>query len=106
MALPNLTPEQRSAALEKAAAARQARAELKNRLKNSGASIKDVLAEAKTDEVVAKLRVIDLLQSMPGVGRVRAHEIMTRVGIAESRRLRGLGSNQVKGILREFGYRA
>jgi len=106
VALPNLTPEQRSAALEKAAAARQARAELKNRLKNSGASIKDVLAEAKTDEVVAKLRVIDLLQSMPGVGRVRAHEIMTRVGIAESRRLRGLGSNQVKGILREFGYRA
>ena len=36
MALPPLTPEQRAAALEKAAAARRERAEVKNRLKYSG----------------------------------------------------------------------
>ena len=36
MALPSLTPEQRAAALEKAAVARKQRAEVKERLKHSG----------------------------------------------------------------------
>ena len=102
MALPTLTPEQRKAALEKAAAARRLRAEVKNRLKNSGASLSEVIAESRVNEVVAKLRVIDLLQSMPGVGKVRAREIMKRIGIADSRRLRGLGTNQIKALIAEF----
>jgi len=97
-----LTPEQRKAALEKAAAARRLRAEVKNRLKNSGASLSEVIAESRVNEVVAKLRVIDLLQSMPGVGKVRAREIMKRIGIADSRRLRGLGTNQIKALIAEF----
>lgn len=105
MALPKLTPEQRQAALEKAARARQVRAEVKNRLKHSGASLGDVIAQAKSDEVVGKLKVSDLLQSMPGVGKVKAAEIMQRIGIADSRRLRGLGANQVQALLREFGPR-
>jgi transposase len=102
VALPTLTPEQRKAALEKAAAARRLRAEVKNRLKNSGASLADVIAESRVNDVVAKLRVIDLLQSMPGVGKVRAQEIMKRIGIADSRRLRGLGANQIKALIAEF----
>lgn len=105
MALPILTPEQRQAALEKAAAARQIRAEVKNRLKNSGASLADVIAESKVNEVVAKLKVVDLLKSMPGVGAVKAQEIMQRLDIAESRRLRGLGANQVKALINEFSKR-
>ena len=103
MALPILTPEQRQAALEKAAQARQLRAEVKNRLKNSGATLAEVLQEAKFNEIIAKLRVRDLLQSMPGVGKVRAKEIMDRIGIADSRRLRGLGANQIQALLKEFG---
>nr|MCW2728710.1 ribosomal protein [Aeromicrobium sp.] len=106
MALPILTPEQRRAALEKAAAARQLRADVKVRLKSSSASLTDVIQEAKVDEVIAKLRVVDLLQSMPGVGKVRAQEIMQRIGIANSRRLRGLGVNQVSALLAEFADRA
>ena len=103
MALPILTPEQRQAALEKAAQARQLRAEVKNRLKNSGATLAEVLQEARFNEIIAKLRVRDLLQSMPGVGKVRAKEIMDRIGIADSRRLRGLGANQIQALLKEFG---
>lgn len=102
MALPMLTPEQRKAALEKAAAARKLRAEVKNRLKHSRASVTEVLQESKVNEVIAKLRVIDLLQAMPGVGKVRAQEIMQRVGIAGNRRLRGLGANQIKDLISEF----
>ncbi len=103
MALPQLTPEQRKAALEKAAASRRERAEVKNRLKNSGATLSEVLAEGATNEVIGKMRVLDLLQSLPGLGKVRARQTMERLGIAETRRLRGLGINQVAALEREFG---
>ena len=103
MVLPILTPEQRQAALQKAAQARQLRADIKNRLKTSAASLSDVIAESRVNEIIAKLKVRDLLQSLPGVGKVRAKEIMERLGIADSRRLRGLGVNQIQALLREFG---
>lgn len=102
MALPPLTPEQRQAALAKAAAARRERAEVKNRLKNSGGSISEVLQEGQVNEVVGKMKVIDLLQSVPGLGKVRARQMMERIGIAESRRVRGLGTKQVAALEREF----
>ena len=105
MALPPLTPEQRQAALEKAAASRRERAEVKNRLKNAGATISEVLAEGQKNEVIGKMRVVDLLQSMPGLGKVRARRTMERLGISESRRVRGLGANQVAALEREFGAR-
>ena len=102
MALPPLTPEQRQAALAKATAARRARAEVKNRLKNSGASIAEVIAQGQTDEVIGKMKVLDLLQSVPGVGKVKATHIMERLAIAESRRVRGLGIKQIAALEREF----
>jgi len=102
VALPSLTPEQRQAALDKAAASRRERAAVKNRLKHSGASIADVLAEGEHNDVVGKMRVSDLLQSMPGVGKVRAKSIMERLNIAESRRVRGLGVKQVAALVAEF----
>src|SRR4029450_9830043 len=105
VALPPLTPEQRLAALDKAAASRRERAEVKNRLKNSGASIVDVLHEGQRNDVIGKMRVVDLLQSMPGLGKVRARQMMERLGIAESRRVRGLGTNQGAALEREFGNR-
>ncbi|WP_203335501.1 integration host factor, actinobacterial type [Nocardioides limicola] len=105
MALPPLTPEQRQAALAKAAASRRERAEVKNRLKHSGASISDVLAEGQANEVIGKMRVYDLLQAMPGLGKVRAKQLMERLGIAETRRVRGLGANQVAALQREFAPR-
>ena len=103
MALPQLTDEQRAAALEKAAAARRVRAELKERLKRGGTTLKDVLAAADADEVVGKMKVSALLESLPGVGKVRAAQIMERLEIATSRRLRGLGDRQRKALLTEFG---
>ena len=103
MALPPFSPEQRAAALAKAAEARRERAEVKNRLKHSGASLAEVIREGQENPVIGKIRVSALLESMPGVGKVRAREIMERVGIAETRRVRGLGANQVAALEREFG---
>ncbi len=105
MALPPLTPEQRAAALEKAAAARRERAAVKNRLKHSGASLTEVVKEGQTNEVIGKLKVSALLESMPGVGKIRARALMERLGISESRRVRGLGANQIAALEREFGSR-
>ena len=103
MALPPLTPEQRSAALEKAAAARRTRAELKVRLKSSGASLDDVLTDGDQDEVIGKMKVVAVLESMPGVGKVRAQKIMERLEISPSRRVRGLGTKQREALAKEFG---
>jgi transposase len=97
-----LTPEQRAAALEKAAVARRERAAVKNRLKYAQGSLKEVIADGKHNEVVGKMKVSALLESMPGVGRVRARQIMEEVGISESRRVRGLGTNQISALLNRF----
>lgn len=105
MALPELTDEQRREALAKAAAARQVRAEVKNRLRHSGASVSEVLTEAKRNDAIAKIKVLDLLQCIPGIGKLTAQQIMADLSIAESRRLRGLGSNQAKGLVAEIARR-
>ena len=102
MPLPPLTPEQRAAALEKAAAARKARAQLRDRLKHSGASLDEVLASGETDEVIGKMRVAAVLESMPGVGKVRAQRIMEKLGISPNRRVRGLGTHQRQALHQEF----
>ena len=102
MPLPTLTPEQRAAALEKAAEARRARAALKVALKSSGTTLADVLASGETDDVVGKMKVVAVLEAMPGVGKVRAQQIMERLEIAPSRRLRGLGDRQRKALLADF----
>jgi hypothetical protein len=100
--LPPLTPEQRAAALEKAAAARKARAEIKERLKRSGASISEVLTAGETDDVIGKMRVSAVLEAMPGVGKARAQRIMERLEISPTRRVRGLGAKQRSALEREF----
>jgi hypothetical protein len=102
VALPPLTPEQRAAALAKAAVARRERAAAKNRLKYSQGSLADVIQEGKDNEIIGKMKVSALLESLPGVGRVRARQIMDEVGISESRRVRGLGSNQAAALIARF----
>lgn len=101
--LPPLTPEERAEALRKAAESRQRRAELKNRLKYSQVKLSDVLELAKNDEAVGKLRVLALLESLPGVGKVRARSIIAEIGISEARRVRGLGPNQMRKLVERFG---
>ena len=102
MPLPSLSPEQRAAALEKAAEIRKARAELKDQLKSGKTTLASVLDRAENDDVVGKLKVSAVLQAMPGIGKIRANQIMERLKIAESRRLRGLGEQQRKALLGEF----
>lgn len=102
MPLPTISDEQRRAALEKAAEIRKARAELKEQLKSGKTTLTAVLDRAETDEMVGKLKVSAVLQAMPGIGKVKATQIMEKLKIAESRRLRGLGDQQRRALLAEF----
>ena len=101
-ALPTLTPEQRTAALEKAAAARSARAEVKGQLKRGTITLPAVIARGADDDTIGKMKVSALLESMPGLGKVRAAQLMERLGIADTRRVRGLGANQRSALVQEF----
>jgi hypothetical protein len=99
---PALTPDQRQAALNKAAEARRRRAELKERLKMGSTTLQELLASADGDDIVGKIKVLVLLESLPGVGKVKARRTMEELGISESRRVRGLGPQQREALLRVF----
>jgi DNA uptake protein ComE-like DNA-binding protein len=99
---PQLTPEQRQAALDKAAAARRMRAELKDKLKMGSLSLKELFDSGESDDIVGKMKVVAVLESLPGVGKVRAKRIMEEVEISEARRVRGLGDQQRKALLKLF----
>ena len=104
MALPPiLSEEARNAALAKAAQARKVRAELKERLKMRSVTLAEVLTLAKTDETVAKTKVLVILESLPGLGKVKARKVLETVGIAETRRLQGLGEQQKAKLLELLG---
>ena len=99
---PTLTPEQRQAALDKAAAARRERAELKEKLKMGSVNLRELLNLADNNEVVAKMKVLAVLESLPGVGKVKARRTMDEIGISETRRVRGLGDQQRAKLLDTF----
>src|SRR3954453_3127777 len=99
---PALTPEQRQAELDKAAAARRERAELKEKLKMGSVNLRELLDLADNNEVVAKMKVLAVLESLPGVGKVKARRTMDEIGISETRRVRGLGNQQRSKLLGTF----
>ena len=96
---PSLSPEQRQAALEKAAEARRVRSEIKARLKSGELSFAALIAEAEREPMVARLKVRTALESLPGLGKVNARRLMDELEIADSRRLKGLGPRQLEGLL-------
>ncbi len=99
---PELSPDQRQAALAKAGAARRLRAELKDKLKMGSTSLPELFGMAETDETVAKMKVLTVLESLPGLGKVKARRLMEELNISESRRIRGLGSQQRETLLKRF----
>ncbi len=99
---PLLSPEDRARALAKAAASRKRRAEVKAQIKSSEFSLSQVFELSKIDEAVAKMRVFELLESISGVGKVRARSVMDRLNISPTRRIQGLGAKQLPALLAEF----
>lgn len=99
---PALTPDQRQAALQKAAIARRVRAELKEKLKMGSLTLAELLEQGDRDEIVGKMKVLSVLESLPGLGKVKARRLMEDVGISESRRVQGLGDQQRKKLFEKL----
>ncbi len=99
---PALTDEQRKAALEKAAASRKARAEIKEKLKSGAISFSELCDQAQTDDVAGKIKVLAVLESLPRVGKVKARNLLEFAGVSETRRLQGLGKNQREKLLEKL----
>jgi guanylate kinase len=99
---PQLTPEERALALAKAKQSRQHRAAVKARVKSGELSISDVISMSESEEALAKMRVLELVESVNGVGKVRAKTILERLNISLTRRLQGLGRHQLESLEKEF----
>ncbi len=102
MALPNLSPEDRAKALAKAAEARQKRAELRGQLKEGKMSFAEVMKKSD-DPIVARMKVLTLLESLPGYGKAKATKLMEELEISESRRVQGLGARQREQLMERLG---
>lgn len=102
MTIPQLTTEQLQAARAAATEARRRRAELKGELRAGKIGLAAALDVAADDDVLAHVKVVDLLKALPRVGEKRAAQVMERLEIAPNRRIRGLGRHQVAGLKAEF----
>jgi len=102
MALPTLSLDEKKKALKKAQEVRSKRAKIRQNLKNGKTTIREVLANIN-DDVVAKMRVVYLLESLPRIGKVKTKKIMTDIGIDETRRIQGLGNRQKQALIERLG---
>ena len=93
MAIPQLTPEERAQALEKAKQARAKRAEIREQLKSGALTLAEVIA-MKDDEIVGRMKVSTLIETLPGYGKAKAAKVMNELGISATRRVKGLGARQ------------
>lgn len=98
---PQLTPEQRAAALAKAAEARRVRAEMREALRSGEMTLADAL-DRSGDDLLGGIKVKAVLTALPGLGKVKSHRLMEQLSIAENRRLRGLGRKQREALLAEL----
>ena len=110
MALPKLTEEQRAAALKKAAEARQKRAELRARLKGGEITFMQAMKLAgdpasgvEGDPIIARMKVVTLLESLPGFGKAKATKLMSDLDISQTRRVQGLGARQRAELIERLG---
>ena len=99
---PAITPEQRAAALAKAGQARRIRAEIKELLKTGSLTLIEVMGRSDTEDYIGGMKVESVLESLPGLGKIKTKRLMEELGIASNRRLRGLGERQRAALLQHL----
>jgi MIHF family protein len=103
MAIPQLSNDQLKSARVAATEARRARSQLKDQVKSGALTLSQALDKAMEDEVLSRMRVVDLLRALPRVGAARAQEVLESLDISPNRRVRGLGRRQAN-RLKEFSF--
>ena len=94
---PSLDPEARRRNAELAIAARRERSKIKSALKEGSLSMREIFESSSA--AAQRMRVIELLTSLPQMGPLRAESLMEKVGISRTRRIAGLGVRQRRELL-------
>jgi guanylate kinase len=97
---PRLSRRSRRKAGLKAVIARQERARVKEQVALGEIYFFDLFKDER--KAIARMKLIDLLQSVPGIGQSRADVILERTGISPSRRIGGVGHRQIDLLRQEF----
>lgn len=97
---PKISNRFRRKAGEKAVAARRERATIKALVASGELFFFDLFKDERKS--IARMKLIDLLQSVPGIGKVRAELILDRTKISPSRRIGGVGHRQLELLREEF----
>ncbi len=103
MSLNNLNPSTRKKGLIKARQIRKNRAEIKKNLKQGNIDLKTVFSDQKIFSQVYGMRIVDLISSLPGIGRVKAENIMSeKLDISLVKKTGGLGKRQKERFFSHF----
>lgn len=102
MAIPTLSGAELESARAAATDARRARAALKEQVKSGVLTLGEAIAAANENDALSRIKVVDLLRSLPRVGVTRSQEIMEALDIAPNRRIRGLGRHQIQRLTEHF----
>jgi Guanylate kinase len=97
---PRLSRRSRRKAGESAVKARQERAKVKELITNGELFFFDLFEDERKS--VKRMKLMDLLQSVPGIGKVRAEIVMSKAQISPSRRIGGVGKRQLEILRQEF----
>jgi guanylate kinase len=97
---PRLSGRSRRKAGENAVKARQERARVKEMIANGEIFFFDLFGDERKS--VKRMKMIDLLTAVPGIGKTRAELIIGRTGISPSRRIGGVGKRQLELLRQEF----
>ena len=95
---PESTPEQRAAALAKAAEVREARKEITRAIKAEEMTLRDVFAQAG-DPIYGKLRIKQVLSWIPGLGPVKVREILEDIDLDEKKYIRAVPERKRDALL-------
>ena len=98
----SITAAQRSVALSKARRVRDEMAQVRVRISTEDLGLEEALSDLVATSAVNSLYVVKLLESLPGVGKVRASRVMSEIGIPPKQRVLGLDAGQREALIKEL----
>jgi guanylate kinase len=99
---PKLSAAERTAALDAAKQARRSRAAVKEQIRTGELKVLQVIELASTNTAIGRMKISELIEAVPGMGKVRVNAILQRLEISPSRRIQGLGVLQLQRLKKEF----
>lgn len=94
----NTDPKVRDEALKKALIVRRERAALKASVAQKELTFTEALVKAKNSDTLRKLKAIDLVKAVPGIGKSRSEALFVTLAISPKKRISGLSDRQYEAL--------